>query len=388
MGITARSCQDKRGASTASCLARRSTRLTILRGLSLLLITSLFPGCASYYIDVPQPARLSLPATGSMVVTVPDTSYQEVVLGLQAKKKLLKAHYFSLPTNKELEEYLLRTGHSIQDLWKDPKLAQGLNMDMVLSPRVIEWKMEKSKPSRRVRPEGPGVVLHCTMLTGTLRTAFTLRRASDGAMLFEEEITSSRRTKECLSDWDQKPEMSSKPENTEAPTATKTPGVSVRDPFLTGTLDATWKSDPLFESTVEKAVSSFVDHIDPKPYREVFITVTDTTGYESARQLVKARRDLRGRDWAAALTVLENNLGKHPDSFATLYLIGVAQQGQREFEAAKQSYQQALTLCQSKRDASTPETAPDCDSIEEAVKRSQTWNTESPPKAGIQSSPL
>lgn len=380
MRITVCSRQKKREASTAAlCRSRHSARLTVLRGLSLLLIAGLFPGCASFSIEVPQPARLSLPSTGSMVVTVPDTSYEQVVLGLQVKKKLSKARYYSLPTNKELEAYLLRTGLSIQDLWKDPKLAQGLNTDMVLSPRVIEWKMEKSAPTRRVRPEGPGVVLHCSILTGTLRTAFTLWRASDGAKLFEEEITSSRRTKECISDWERKPDMPTA-ENTNAGSASKTPGTSVPDPFLTGTLDASWQSDSLFESTVEKAVSSFVDHIDPKPFRDVYIVVNDTAGYESARQLVKARKYLRDSDWIAALTVLNNNLGRHPDSYATLYLIGVAQQGQQKFEAAKQSYQQALTLCQSKRDASTSETAPDCDSIEEAVKRSQTWNTESPLK--------
>jgi tetratricopeptide (TPR) repeat protein len=371
MGITVCSCQVKRVASTKSCPARHSARLIVLRGLSLLILAGLFPSCASYYIDVPQPARLSLPATGSMVITVPDASYQEVVLGLQLKKKFRKAHFYSLPTNKELEEYLLRTGHSIQDLWKDPKLAQGLSMDMAISPRVIEWKKEESTPTRRVRPEGPGVVLNCTIVTGTLRTAFTLWRISDGAKLFEEEITSSRRTKECTNDWDKMPDKPTTAENT--------PGASV-NPFLTGTLDASWQSDPLFESTVEKAVSSFVDHIDPKPFREVFITVNDMAGYESARQLVKARKLLRDNDWAAALTVLENNLGKHPDSYATLYLIGVAQQGQREFETAKKSYQQALTLCQSKLAASTPEATPDCDSIEEAVKRSQTWNTENPLK--------
>jgi hypothetical protein len=315
-----------------------------------------------------------------MVVTVPDTSYEQVVLGLRVKKKLNKARSYSLPTNKELEAYLVRTGHSIQDLWKDPKLAQGLNADMVLSPRVIEWKMEKSEPSRRVRPEGPGVVLHCSILTGTLRTAFTLWRASDGARLFEEEITSTRRTKECLSDWEKKPDMPTTAEHTEARVASKTPGGSVPDPFLTGTPDASWNKDPLFESTVEKAVSSFVDHIDPKPLREVYIVVNDTAGYESSRQLVKARKYLRDNNWAAALTLLGNNLGKHPDSYASLYLIGVAQQGQQEFDSAKKSYQQALTLCQSKRDSSTSEVVLDCDPLEEAVKRTQTWNTESPSK--------
>lgn len=381
MGITARYCQANEDVSTTLCLARRTAHLAVLRGWGLLIFfTGLFSGCAGHYIDVPQPARLSLPATGSMVVTVPDTSYQEVVLGLQMKKKLSKAHFYSLPTNKELEQILLRMGHSIQDLWKDPMLAQDLNMDMVLSPRVIEWKKEKSAPWRQVRPEGPGVVLSCTMITGTLRTAFTLWRTSDGAKLFEEEISSSRRTKECTNDWDKSPDMPTTAENTEGGSASKTPGVSVPDPFLTGALDASWKRDLLFESTVEKAVSSLVDHIDPKPLREVFITVNDMTGYESGRQLVKARKYLRDSNWAVALTVLENNLGRHPDSYATLYLIGVAQQGQQEFKAAKKSYKQALTQCQSKRDASTPDTAPDCDSIEEAVKRSQTWATESPSK--------
>jgi hypothetical protein len=376
MGITFRSCQAKRDESTALYLARRSARLTVLGGLSLLIIAGLFSGCASFTIDVPQPARLSLPATGSMVIAVPDTSYQEVVLGLKLKTKLRKAHYYSLPANKELAEYLVRTGHSIQDLWKDPKLAQGLNMDMVLTPRVIEWKQEKSAPSRRVRPEGPGVVLNCTIVTGTLRTAFTLWRAGDGAKLFEEEITSTRHTKECTNDWDKTPEMPATEDNTDARTASK----SGPDPFLTGTPDASWKKDPLFESTVEKAVSSFVDHINPKPFREVYIVVNDTAGYESARQLVKARKYLRDNNWATALTLLENNLGRHPDSYATLYLIGVAKQGQREFEAAIKSYRQALTLCQSNLAASTPEAAPDCDLMEEAVKRSQTWSTESPSK--------
>lgn len=381
MGITARYCQAKEDALTTLCMARRSARLAVLRGLGLpIFFAGLFSGCASHYIDVPQPTQLSLPATGSMVITVPDISYQEVVLGLQLKKKLRKAHYYDLPTNKQLEEYLLRTGQSIRDLWKDPKLAQGLNMDMVLSPRVIEWKKEKSAPSRQVRPEGPGVVLSCTMITGTLRTAFTLWRASDGAKLFEEELSSSRYTKECTNDWDKTPDMPTKADNTEGRASSKTPGVPVPDPFLTGGLDASWKRDPLFESTVEAAVSSFLDHIDPKPYREVFITANDTTGYESGRQLVKARTYLRDSNWAATLAILENNLGRHPDSYATQYLIGVAQQGQRKFESAKKSYQQALTLCQSKRDTSTPEATPDCDFIEAAFKRSQVWTTESPSK--------
>jgi hypothetical protein len=378
MGITVRSIQAKQEASTPLCPARRLACSTVLPGLSALIIAGLFSGCASFTIDVPQPARLSLPATGSVVITVPDDSYQEVALGLKLKTKLRKAHYYSQPTNKELAEYLVKTGHSIQDLWTDPKLAQGLNMDMVLTPRVIEWKQEKSAPSRRVRPEGPGVVLNCTIVTGTLRTAFTLWRAGDGAKLFEEEITSTRNTKECTNDWDKTPEMPAT--EAEARAASKTPGSSVPDPFLTGTPDASWKKDPLFESTVEKAVSSFVDHIDPKPFREVYIVVNDTAGYESARQLVKARKYLRDNNWAAALTLLENNLGRHPDSYATLYLIGVAKQGQREFEAAIKSYEQALTLCQSKLAAATPEATPDCDSIEEAVKRSQAWSTESPSK--------
>ncbi|MCK9420724.1 MAG: hypothetical protein M0R70_15300 [Nitrospirae bacterium] len=370
----------KEHASTVCRRARRSSSLAVLRGLWLLIFAGLFSGCAGHYIDIPQPARLSLPATGSMIVTVPETSYQEVVLGLQLKKQLRKADYYRLPTNKELEEYLLRTGHSIQELWKDPKLVQGLNIDMVLSPRVIEWKKETSAPWRQVRPEGPGVVLSCTIITGSLRTLFTIWRASDGAKLFEEEISSSRRTKECTNDWDKTPDMPTTAGNTEGQVASKIPGASVPDPFLTGKLDASWQSDPLFESTVKKSVSSFVDHIDPKPFREVFITATDSTGYESNRQLVKARRYLRNSDWAAALTLLENNLGKHPDSSATQYLIGIAQQGKREFEPAKKSYQQALALCQSKRDASTPEAAPDCDFIEEAAKRSQTWTTENPSK--------
>lgn len=374
MGTTVRSCQSKRDSAPSSRLARRAARLTVLEGLSLLIIAGLFSGCASFSIEVPQPARLSVPATGSMVITVPDTSYQEVMLGLQLKKKLRKAHFYTLPTNKELEEYLLRTGHSVQDLWKDPKLAQGLKMDLVLSPRVIEWKKEKSAPWREVRPEGPGVVLSCSTITGSLRTVFTLWSAGDGARVFEEEISSSRRTKECTNAWDTQEQ--------EARVVSKTAGSSVPDPFLTGKPDASWTSDSLFESTVEKAVISFLDHIDPRPVREVLITVYDTTGYESARQLVKARAHLRDGNWAAALALLESNLGGHPDSYATQYLIGVARQGQREFEAAKKCYQEALTLCQSKRDASTPETAPDCDAIEQAVKRSQTWSTESPSKNG------
>ncbi len=346
-----------------------------VRGLSL-ITAALLSGCAGNYIDVPQPARMSLPPTGSMVITVPDISYQEVVLGLQLRKQMRKSEYYRVPKNKELEEYLRRTGQSIQDLWKDPKLAQGLNVDMVITPRVIEWKKEESAPLRRVVPDSISVVQYCTKITGTLRAAFTLWRAGDGSKLFEDEVSSSRRTTECAPEPKKSPSAPTTAGKGMTETASKTSGVSVPDPFLKGVLDASWESDPLFESAVKKAVSSFIDDIDPNPVREVFISANDTTGYKSGRRLVKAREYLRDGDWAAALKVLEENLGSHPDSYASQYLIGVAQQGQKNFESAKTSYKQALALCQSKRDASSPETAPDCSYIEEACNRAEKWDAD------------
>lgn len=374
MGDTVRSCQEKGDASTALSLTHRSARLIGMRGLWLPIITGFLFGCAGRSIDVPQPVRLSLTPASSMVVTVSDTSYREVVLGLQLKKQLRKAYSYRLAADKELEEYLRRTGQSIQDLWKDPKLAQGLNVDTVITPRVIEWKKDESAPQRRVYFDKPGVIQYCTRITGTLRISFTLWRSRDGVKLFEDEISSSRQTKECSPDLTKAGDAPTTSTKTEEKALSKTPGVSVPDPFLTGALDASWESDPFFESVVKKAVASFIDIIDPNPLREMFIFANDMTGYESGRQLVKARNYLRESEWAAALTVLEKNLVKHPDSYATQYLIGVAQQGQKDFGSAKNSYQQALALCQAKREASTPENAPDCDYIEEAYKISQSWD--------------
>jgi tetratricopeptide (TPR) repeat protein len=303
---------------------------------------------------------------------------------LQLKRQLRKANFYPLPTNKELEEYLRRTGQSIQDLWKDPKLAQGLNAEMVITPRFIEWKKEESSPVRKVYFDRPGVIQYCTNVTGTLRTSFTLWHASDGVKVFENEILTTRQTRECTPDLSiagAPPKTSTKTE--EKAVKTK-PGAIVPDPFLTGALDATWESDAFFESVVKKAVSSFIDNIDPSPVREMSIAANDIIDYKSGRQLATARKYLRDSNWAAALKVLEQMQDKHPDSYAVQYLMGIAQQGQLDFELAKKSFERAFALCQSKPEASTPEEAADraadCEHIAEAYRNSQTWNMDVSPK--------
>jgi hypothetical protein len=374
MRDTIRTGQEKTEPSSTLFPMYRSARLIILRGLPILILSGLLLGCAGRFINVPQPSRLTLTPETSMAITVADASYQEVVISLQLKKQLRKAHYYRLPLDKELDEYLLRTGQSIQDVWKDPRLAQGLDVDMVISPRIIEWKKDTSAPERKVYPDRHGVILYCSRISGTLRTTFTLWRTSDGVKLFEDEISSSRNTRECSPDLPETGYAPTTSVKTEEKAVLMKPGVSVPDPFLTGALEASWESDLFFESIVKKAVSSFVNIVDPSPFQRMFISVHDTMDYTSSRQLVKAKGYLRKGNWAEALTILEPIRDKYPDSYAMKYLIGIAQQGQLKLDAAKISFERAMELCQAKRDASSSGKTPDCAYIIKAHRNTLTWD--------------
>jgi tetratricopeptide (TPR) repeat protein len=378
---TIRSWQKHTYPSSVMFPISHSARLLVFRGLPMLFLAGFLFGCASHTIQVPQPSRLTLTPETSMVIAVSGDSYQEVVIGLQLKKQLRKARYYRLMPDKDVEQYLHQTGQSIQDLWKDPKRAQGLNVDMVITPRIIEWKKDESASQRKVNPDTDrlGVVQYCTRISGALRTAFTLWRTSDGVTLFEDEISSSRNTRECTPGRTRVLNEPTTTAKTEERAVSRKPGASVPDPFLTGALHASWESDLFFESIVKKSVSSFIDIIDPSPYRTMFVSVSDTMDYKSSRQLVKAKQYLRKSDWAKALEILKLIKDTNPDSYATQYLIGVAQQGQRKWEPAKKSYEQALVLCEAKRDASLPAQAPDCTYIIKASRNTLTWDAVSLP---------
>ncbi len=367
--------------STISTARYRSISISV-KGL-LLITAVLLSGCAGKYIDVPQPSRLSLPATSSMVIAIPDASYHEVALGLELKKQLRTAQYYPLLTDREVRERIRQTAQSIQNIGRDPKLAQGLKADAVLTSRVVAWERNAGAPERRIVSEAERVVRYCTKITGTLRTGFTLWSAADGQKLFEDETTATRKAWECADDLKDLQSTLEAYGRTEAKTAASTPGGPVLDPFVEGVFDKSWVRDSLFEAAAKKAVAAFIDDFDPNPLRPVFIYSNDGTGYKSGRKLAKARSYLRDDDWAAAIKVLEQNLRNYPDSYSSQYLMGVAQQAQRNFESAKNSYKQAWLLCKAKLDAAEPDKAPNCDYIEEAYDRSQKWSSETSAKQPV-----
>jgi len=360
--------------STASRIQRRCLPFSA-SGL-LLVAAALLSGCAGKYIDVPQPSRLSLPSTSSMVIAIPDASYHEVALGMELKKQLRRAQFYSLLADREVRERLRQTAQSSRNIAKDPKLAQGLAADVVLTSRVVAWERSTGAPERRIVSEAGRVVQYCSPITGTLRASFTLWKTDSGQKLFEDETSASRRAWECADD------MKGLQGNLEAygrtgeKTVTEASGGPVPDPFVEGVFDKSWVRDSLFEAAAKKAVAAFIDDFDPNPLRPVYIFSNDATGYQSGRKLAKARNYLRDDDWAAAMKVLEENFRNHPDSYSSQYLMGVAQQGQKNFGAAKNSYKQAWLLCKARRDAAEPDKAPDCDYLEEAYNRSQKWDAE------------
>lgn len=354
---------------------RRRSLSILIQGL-LLISAAILSGCAERYIDVPQPSRLSLPPESGMVVSVPDTSYHEVALGLQLKKQLLTAQYYRLLTDQEVRERLRQAGQSIGDIWKDPKLAQGLKADTVLASSVLAWERNTGAPERRIVSEAGRVVQYCSKITGTLRASFTLWKTDSGQKLFDDEMSASRREWECADDLSGLQNRLKAYGGTGEKTVAEASGGPVPDPFVEGVFDKSWVRDSLFEAASKKAVAAFIDDFDPNPLRPVFIFSNDGTGYQSGRKLVKARNYLRDENWAAAINLLEENIRNHPDSYSSRYLIGVAQQGQRNFGSAKNSYKQAWLLCKARIDASEPDKAPDCDYIEEAYNRSQKWDTD------------
>jgi hypothetical protein len=358
-------------------LSTISTRSISISVQGLLLITAaLLSGCAGKYIDVPQPSRLSLPATSSMVIAIPDASYHEVALGLELKKQLRTAQYYPLPTDREVRERLRQTAQSIQNIGRDPKLAQGLKADAVLTSRVVAWERSAGAPERRIVSEAGRVVQYCSKITGTLRASFTLWKTDSGQKLYGDETSASRHDWECADDLRDLQIQLEAYGRTGAKTAVSTLGGPLLDPFVEGVFDRSWVRDSLFEASAKKAVAAFIDDFDPNPLRPVFIYSNDGTGYKSGRKLAKARNYLRDDDWAAAIRVLEENLRNYPDSYSSQYLMGVAQQGQKNFGAAKNSYKQAWLLCKTKLDAADPDRAPDCSYIEEAYNRSQKWDAE------------
>lgn len=354
---------------------RRLILLISARGL-LLIIAALLSGCAGNYIDVPQPSRLSLPPTSSMVIAVPDTSYHEVALGLELKKQLRTAQYYPLLTDQEVRDRLRQTTQSIENIGKDPKLAQGLKANMVLTSRVLAWERSTGGPERRIVSEAGRVVQYCSQITGSLRASFTLWKTDSGQKLFDDETSASRRAWECADDLRGLQKNLEAYGRTEETTVASTPGGPILDPFVEGAFDKSWVRDSLFEAAAKKAVAVFIDDFDPNPLRSIFIVSNDGTGYKSGRKLAKARNYLRDDDWAAAIKVLEENLRNYPDSYSSQYLMGVAQQGQRSFGAAKNRYKQAWLLCKTKLDAAEPDKAPDCSYIEETYNRSQKWSAE------------
>ncbi len=342
----------------------------------LLSMLFFFSGCAGRYIDVPQPSRLSLPATSSMVIAIPDASYHEVALGLELKKQFRTTQYYPLLTDQEVRERLRQTAQSIQNIGKDPKLAQGLKANMVLTSGVLAWEKKESAPERRIVSEAERAVQYCTKITGTLRAVFAVWSVADGQKIFENEVSASRSAWECADDLKGLQSNLETPERSGKMTVASTPGGPIPDPFVEGVFDKSWVRDSLFEAASKKAVAAFIDDFDPNPLRSVFIVSNDGTGYKSGRKLSKARSYLRDEDWAAAIKVLEENLRNYPESYSSRYLIGVAQQGLRNFGSAKSSYEQAWLLCKARLDRSEPETAPDCGYIEEAYTRSQKWSAE------------
>ena len=360
--------------STASRIRRCCLPLTV-RGL-LMISAALLSGCAGKYIDVPQPSRLSLPPTSSMVVAIPDVSYHEVALGLELKKQMRTAQYYSLLTDREVRDRLRQTAQSIENIGKDPRLAQGLKADVVLTSRVVAWGRSAGPPERRIVSEAGRVVQYCSPITGSLRASFTLWKTDSGQKLFDDETSASRRAWECADELnDLQSQLKAYGQTGEKAVATASGG-SVPDPFLESVFDKSWVRDSLFEAASKKAVAAFIDDFDPNPLRSIFIVSNDGTGYKSGRKLAKARNYLRDDNWAAAIKVLEENLRNYPDSYSSQYLMGVAQQGQRSFGAAKNSYMRAWLLCKTKLDAAEPDKAPDCSYIEEAYNRSQKWDAD------------
>ena len=357
--------------SIASRVQRRCLPLSI-QGL-LLIAAALLSGCAGRYIDVPQPSLLSLPPTSSMVVAIPAASYREVALGLEVKKQLRTAQYYPLLTDREVRERLRQTAQSIQNIGKDPRLAQGIKADAVLTSRVLTWERSTGAPERRIVSEAGRVVQYCSPITGTLRASFALWKTDSGQKIFNDETSASRRAWECADDLNDLQSQLKAYGQTGEKAVTTASGGSVPDPFLEGVFDKSWVRDSLFEAAAKKAVAAFIEDFDPNPLRSIFIVSNDGTGYKSGRKLAKARNYLRDDDWAAAIKVLEENLRNYPDSYSSQYLIGVAQQGQKNFGAAKNSYKQAWLLCKTKLDAAGPDKAPECDYLEEAYNRSQKW---------------
>jgi tetratricopeptide (TPR) repeat protein len=354
---------------------RRLILLISARGL-LLIAAALLSGCAGRYIDVPQPSLLSLPPTSSMVIAIPDASYREVALGLELKKQMRTAQYYPLLTDREVRERLRQIAQSIENIGKDPKLAQGLKADVVLTSGVVAWERNTGAPERRIVSEAGRVVQYCSPITGTLRASFTLWKSDSGQKVFNDETSASRRAWECADDLNDLQSQLKAYGQTGEKAVTTASGGSVPDPFLEGVFDKSWVRDSLFEAASKKAVAAFIDDFDPNPLRSIFIVSNDGTGYKSGRKLAKARNYLRDDNWAAAIKVLEENLRNYPDSYSSQYLMGVAQQGQKNFGTAKNSYKQAWLLCKTKLDAADPDRAPECDYIEEAYNRSQKWDAE------------
>jgi hypothetical protein len=342
----------------------------------LLIAAALLSGCAGKYIDIPQPSRLSLPPTSSMVIAIPDASYHEVALGLELKKQVRTAQYYSLLTDREVRDRLRQTAQSIDNIGRDPKLAQGLKADVVLTSRVLTWERSTGAPERRIVSEAGRVVQYCSKITGTLRASFTLWKTDNGQKLYGDETSASRHDWECADDLKDLQSNLEAYGRTGKKAVASTPGGPIPDPFVEGVFDKSWVRDPLFEAASKKAVAAFIGDFDPNPLRSIFIVSNDGTGYKSGRKLAKARNYLRDDDWMAAIKVLEENLRNYPDSYSSHYLMGVAQQGQRSFGAAKNSYKQAWLLCKTKLDAAEPDKAPECDYIEEAYSRSQKWDAE------------
>jgi tetratricopeptide (TPR) repeat protein len=309
-----------------------------------------------------------------MVVAIPDASYREVALGLEVKKQLRTAQYYPLLTDREVRERLRQTAQSIQNIGKDPRLAQGIKADAVLTSRVLTWERSTGAPERRIVSEAGRVVQYCSPITGTLRASFALWKTDSGQKLFDDEISASRRAWECADDLSDLQSQLKAYGQTGEKAVTTASGGSVPDPFLEGVFDKSWVRDSLFEAAAKKAVAAFIEDFDPNPLRSIFIVSNDGTGYKSGRKLAKARNYLRDDDWAAAIKVLEENLRNYPDSYSSQYLIGVAQQGQKNFGAAKNSYKQAWLLCKTKLDPAGPDKAPECDYLEEAYNRSQKWD--------------
>jgi hypothetical protein len=311
-----------------------------------------------------------------MVIAMPDTSYHEVALGLELKKQMRNAQYYPLLTDREVRDRLRQTAQSIENIGKDPRLARGLKADVVLTSRVLSWERSTGAPERRIVSEAGRVVQYCSKITGTLRASFTLWKTENGQKLYGNEASASRHDWECADDLNGLQSNLETYGRTGEKSIASTPGDPAPDPLVDGVFDRSWVRDSLFEDASKKAVAAFIEDFDPNPLRSIFIVSNDGTGYKSGRKLAKARNYLRDDDWAAAIKVLEENLRNYPDSYSSHYLMGVAQQGQKNFGAAKNSYQQAWLLCKARRDAAEPDKAPECDYIEEAYNRSQKWDAQ------------